>query len=305
RLLIGLYPARYRELHGEDIAATFAEATEGLSGRAVLRERLDLASHALRLRLRMASTDPAGRMLAGAAPVALALGVGECLYDQVWYLHNVTQALSHMATRPRLAAFTSGMYLALVVPWIVALLCAAVGRWKPARRAAVLGLLTEAVSWGLVFGHAWQMYGELARIALLAALVLLAPPDLVDTARRGRWEVTGLALGAGLPLAALATFDATLLGVFWRSVPALLSIWSFAVAAALLLAHLSTRRPDLFRGAGIALGTAPWLVESAPWPVPVAWAGTAFVVLIGGAVAVGGVVHLVRRAMGAEPIEPA
>ncbi|MER8187979.1 hypothetical protein [Kitasatospora sp. NPDC094015] len=305
RRLIGLYPARYRELYGEDIAATFAEATEGLTGRALLRERLDLASHALRLRLRIASTDPAGRILAGAAPIALALGVGESLYDQAWYVEDVIRAVSRVATRPALAAGTLGAYAALVVPWIVALLCAAAGRWKPARRAAVLGLLAETAFWELILGHTWQMYGEFARIALLAALVLLAPADLVDTGRRGRWEVTGLAIGAGLPLAALAASDATVLGVFWQSVPALLPIWAFAVAAALLLAHLSARRPDLFRAAGIALGTVPWLLEQLPRRVPTVWAATAFVVLIGGAVALGGIIRLLRRAIDTEPAEPA
>ncbi|MEU9133889.1 hypothetical protein AB0D08_38390, partial [Kitasatospora sp. NPDC048540] len=302
RLLIGLYPARYRELHGEDIAATFAEATEGLSPRAVLRERLDLASHALRLRLRIASTDPAGRMLAAAAPVALALAAGECLSGLLPSLTAL--ATTSPQTRPRLFAVEVVLVALVFIPWIVALLLTTTGRWRRARPVAVLAALIDLGVALVVLGAYDRAPGALLRACALAALVLLAPPDLVDTGRRGRWEAGAVALATGVPLAVLMDSRVTLLGWSWYEVPAMVGFWALLVVSLLLLVHLSARRPDRLRGAGIALGPAPWLLEYMGIGAT-HWVVAYFVVLIGGAVAVGGVVHLVRRMLGTEPAEPA
>ncbi|MEV4611025.1 hypothetical protein AB0K43_00285 [Kitasatospora sp. NPDC049258] len=307
RLLVGLYPARYRELHGEDIAATFAEATEGLGRRELLRERLDLASHALRLRLRIGPTDPAGRVLAGAAPVALAIAVGACLAYLLPGLGEVADAFAGASARPRWALVVAGLFVAFSAPWIVTLLFAALGRWRPARRVAVLAIFVDCALM-VVLGQTYGVAGEALRLAVLGALVLLAPPDLVDTGRRGRWEVTAVALLVGLPLAGASQGAAVLIGIPIHSVPALAATWAFVVAAVLLLLHLSARRPDRLRGAGIALGASPWLLQylpAGPLSALMIRTGTEFLVLVGGAVILGGLVRLLRRTLGTEPAEPA
>ncbi|MER8182257.1 hypothetical protein [Kitasatospora sp. NPDC094015] len=300
RRLIGLYPARYRELYGEDIAATFAEVTEGLTGRALLRERLDLASHALRLRLGIASTDPAGRILAGAAPIALALGAGVCVSDLLWIMRDFVPVFTH--ARPGQVVRGTLVFVLAFIPWITALLCAATGRWRPARAAAVLAVALDLVFSGLILTVGYGTLGELCRVGGLAALVLLAPPDLVDTARRGRRTVVAVAVTTALTL----TWVWAIPIAEWRPyiVASLADLWLFVAVAALLVVHLSARRPDRLRCVGIALAAVPWLLEySAGGNAEQAVVG--FTVLIGGAFAVGGVVQLIRRMLGTEPAEPA
>ncbi|MEU9133795.1 hypothetical protein AB0D08_37875, partial [Kitasatospora sp. NPDC048540] len=288
-------------LHGEDIAATFAEATEGLSGRAVLRERLDLASHALRLRLRISSAHPAGRMLAAAAPVALALAAGE----RISGLPGLVQFAAYSSgTRPGMLAVQAVMAVVMFVPWIVALLCATAGRWRPARAVAAFAALIDLGIALLILGRYGPATGELLRTGALAALLLLAPPDLVDTGRRGRWETASVALATGARLAVMLGPGVTLLGLGWYEVPAAACFWSLVAVAGLLLVHLSARRPDRLRAIGIALGAGPWLLQYAGIGA-MHWVVAYSVVLIGGAVAAGGVVHLVRRMLGTEPAEPA
>ncbi|WP_035864098.1 hypothetical protein [Kitasatospora cheerisanensis] len=58
--LRGLYPAAYRAAHGEEIAAVLAESVRDADRRTAVREWAVLAAHALRLRTRLSSRDPAG-----------------------------------------------------------------------------------------------------------------------------------------------------------------------------------------------------------------------------------------------------
>ncbi|WP_457033323.1 hypothetical protein [Kitasatospora sp. P5_F3] len=314
RLLIGLYPARYRAAHGEDIAAVFADATEGQSRRAVLRERRDLATHALRLRLRIGPTDPAGRVLAGAAPVALALAAGVALYFLLPELREMVYRIRH--PHPGLglghALLNAGIELAFTAPWLIALVLAVLGRWRAARIAgAVATLLGLGVM--ALFMQFHYMAGEMAGTALVGALVLLAPADLVDVTQRGRWEMVGIALGAGLPMIAVTEFWYELYWGTSLSLAGLLPIWLSVVTAAALLGRLSARRPDRLLAFGVGLGVLPWLMPFAvavivygavPLPTLLRYGG-AYLAPFGAAVALAGLVHLARRVRTTEPSDPA
>ncbi|MEV0531775.1 hypothetical protein [Kitasatospora sp. NPDC050463] len=258
RLLIGLYPARYRSSHGDDIHATFAEATEGRTRSAVLREYRDLATHALRLRLRIGPTDPAGRVLAGAAPVALALAAGCALYLLLPGLRELVHRIRYPYPNLGLghAVLAAVLQLARTAPWLLALGIAVTGRWRAARIAGVAAALLSAGVQALSGLYPYSA-GQLAGMALVGALVLLAPAGLVDVTRRGRWEMAGLALAVALPVIAADRYTAQYLPL---PMLGLLPIWLGTVTAPALLGRLAGRRRDPLRAVGVGLGTLPWLM---------------------------------------------
>ncbi|MFJ1702897.1 hypothetical protein [Kitasatospora sp. NPDC088346] len=309
RLLIGLYPARYRTAHGEDIAATFTEAAEGLNGRALLRERLDLASHALRLRLRIGATDPAGRMLAGAAPVVLGLVSGFCLWALVPHLPDLVHQVRHPSWGGGRTIAVESLLLAvaLYLPWIFTLGAVAVGRPRAAR-ALTLGATLTWMALSTVFDP-WMnlLYGGAAFLGGLCAVLLLAPPTLVDRSARGRWEVTAVAIsfGALLTLARDTGLSAAILGnTFFNTYIS----WPLLAAAAAVLGHLVTGRPDRYRAAGAGLVGVVWLLpgvmDGPRWVHSVGRLLGAYLVLVVLAVALAAGVRAVRRVRRAEPADP-
>ncbi|MFJ5924450.1 hypothetical protein ACIQF6_17810 [Kitasatospora sp. NPDC092948] len=313
RLLMSLYPARYRAAHGEDIATVFSETIEGLSRRAMLRERFDLATHALRLRFRIGPTDPAGRVLAGAAPVALAIAAGCCLYFLLPQLHETVHRIRYPFPNLGLgsALLAAALLLAGNLPWILALAFAVAGRWRLARAtgalAALIGIGVQC--WDPLYAL-WQV-GQLVGLAVVGVLVLLAPSGLVDVTRKGRWEIAGLALGVGLPVIVVSQFDLLSVVGVKTSAAGLLPIWLCAVTAVVLMLRLSGRRPDGLRAVGVVCATLPWLLhvafaaaDSSEKQYLVVWfAGLCLAPLVGAA-AVAGTVHLVRRPRAAEPSNP-
>ncbi|WP_395292522.1 hypothetical protein ACF9IK_02190 [Kitasatospora hibisci] len=262
RLLMGLYPAAYRAAHGADIEAVFAETTEGLTRRQVLRERGDLARHALRLRLRIGPTNPAGRVLAGAAPVVVAAGAGYALHLLLPVLSELVEHFRNPhpvhGLRPALAAAVSALP---TLPWLLALVLAVQSRWRAARICGVLGTLADAATLLLLGSTPLLLLGEALGMALGALVLVLAPTALVDVGRRGKWEVTGLALGIALPLIAADRIAALSPdGNAYLRYLCLPPAWACTVTAVAVLLRLSTHRPDLLRSAGTALGAAPRLL---------------------------------------------
>lgn len=310
RLLIGLYPARYRAVHGEDIRATFAEATEGRPRRAVLQECRDLATHALRLRLRIGPTDPAGRVLAAAAPVALALAAGCALYLLLPELRELVHRIRYPYPNLGLgyAVRDAVLHVAYTVPWLLALAFAVLGRWRGARITGMAATL-PSIAVPALTGPSSYATGQMAAMALVGVLVLLAPAGLVDVTRRGRWEMVALALAVALPMIAVSRYEA-------HHVPlpmtGLLAIWLGTVTAPVLGARLSGGRPDRLRAVGTALGALPWMMPiviaavdgTAHLPTLLRYTG-AFLAPFGAAAAVAAAVHLARRARTAEPSDPA
>ncbi|WP_043465343.1 hypothetical protein [Kitasatospora sp. MBT66] len=249
--LDSLYPAEYRAAHGEEISAVLADAVQHADPRTALREWAALAAHAVRLRTRLSSSDPTGRILAGAAPFLLAGGAALSL------LHLLFGALvagpdAHWAVAAAQSA-----------PWVLALLCLALGRWTPAR---ALLLVAVAVA-------AFTPHPEPGLWAVTAVLVLIAPPDAVDLSRRSRSWAVGSAAAVALPLSGLTLLwldtrpeDYAHL-VFPPLQQALLDfspVWS---ALVLGLAHLL--RPtgpdtDSLHTSGIALAVLPWALTIVP-----------------------------------------
>ncbi|MFD9124764.1 hypothetical protein [Kitasatospora sp. NPDC059571] len=305
-LLLRLYPARYRAAHGEDIAATLAEATEGLSRPDRLREHLDLASHALRLRLRIGATDPAGRMLAGAAPVVLGLLAGFCLWglvpDVLLLVHRI---LRHQPHAGPVYLFYSA---AANLPWILALTAVAVGRWRLARALGLAGTLLGAGSW-VVFGPMTVMilFGQPMFWVVLGAVVLLAPPSLLDRSLRTGWEATAV----GLPFAALlVASQSTGLWVYFTG-SAVLHVyvsWPLLATAAVLLGHLVAEHRDPYRATGAGLTGLLWLLpglldDSRPRMLTTWAAG--YLALVAFTVALATAVRTIRRTRAKEPADPA
>ncbi|MFF4340667.1 hypothetical protein ACFY00_12100 [Kitasatospora sp. NPDC001540] len=314
RLVMRLYPDRYRAAHGQDIAAVLAETTEGLNRREVLREHVDLAAHALRLRLRIGPTDPAGRLLAGAAPLALAIAAGRALAFLPAQSYEAVHRIRHPFPNLGLgqAVLAAVLLLADSLPWLLALAFALAGRWRAARTTGALAALTGI---GLQLlepvDTLWQVYCIVVP-AIVGALLLLAPTDLVDTTARGRREAVGLALGIAVPMIAVIRYGIPFLGPLPLSYVSTLTLWQCTVTAVLLLLRLSGRRPDGLRAAGVLLAPLPWLTNLA-LAVADSSQRLSVVVLYGGAclapaavaAALAAAAHVGRRARTNEPSRPA
>ncbi|GAA2227042.1 MULTISPECIES: hypothetical protein [Kitasatospora] len=273
--LRALYPAKYRAAHGDEITAVFAEVVQDAELGTGLREWAALAAHALRLRTRLSSADPVGRIAAGAAPFVLAGGAGlSAVHLLLGFIHPDFPYGWGNPVRAAAGLLQTG-------PWLLALLCAGLGRWSAARALVVVGTLGR-LAIVLAFHHvhsgpAWAQYhGLLGFWTTLGALLLVAPPDGVDLSRRGRSGVALAAIAVAVPLCTLlvlwqvprpsrpdAFFDLAFSPTLERLTDDS-SHWPAAVLSLALLLHLGARRPDRLRAAGIALAALPWTVLVSP-----------------------------------------
>ncbi|MEU6313207.1 hypothetical protein [Streptomyces sp. NPDC047014] len=252
--LLRLYPPDFRRAFGEELAEAYREATEGAGPLTRLREAGDIAAHALRLRLRVGSAQPGGRLLAAAAPFALAAEGARAAFLLASTLNH-----AYVTGRPDV----DGLFgLALLGSYLLTLLGAVMalaGRYATGSRCAFAGAAGTAAcllaaAWpgalDLPLAHAAYLLPPLA----IAALPLLCPPDLrppprIETAA-GR---AALLLWTPLAVVILALLDAGGLGMVtsWR--------YAVSVAAALALAG----RPALaeIRTPGrLALAATPFLL---------------------------------------------
>ncbi|MFF2041926.1 hypothetical protein ACFVVX_15980 [Kitasatospora sp. NPDC058170] len=265
--LTGLYPAGYRAAHGEEITAVFAEALQRADPRTALREWAALAAHAVRLRTRLSSSDPAGRILAGAAPFLLA---GAAALGAVQLLIGLL--LGGSATDTDWAVGT-----AQTAPWVLALVCAALGRWAPARALVLAAVATgTAVAVAALFHPtaAFTQYSELLGLwAVTGVLVLIAPPDAVDLSRRGRSWAVGSAVAIALPMSGIALFwigtwpEEYPNVLFPPSTQALLdasTAWPVLVLSLVYLVRLGRPNTDPLQAGGVALAVLPWTLMVAP-----------------------------------------
>ncbi|WP_380282898.1 hypothetical protein [Kitasatospora purpeofusca] len=260
-----LYPAGYRAAHGEEITAVFADALQHTDARTALREWAALAAHAVRLRTRLSSRDPAGRILAGAAPFLLAGGAALSV------VHLLTGALL-----PGPGA-NWAVGAAQTAPWVLALLCATLRRWAVARTLVLVALATRAgVAVAALFhpATAFTQYSELLGLwVVMGVLVLIAPPDAVDLSRRGRSWAIGSAVAIALPMSGLTVLW---LGTWPEDYPdlvfpplqqALLDLstaWPALVMSLAYLVRLGRPDTDPLQAGGIALAVLPWTLMIAP-----------------------------------------
>ncbi|MFJ3217898.1 hypothetical protein ACIPLC_18495 [Kitasatospora sp. NPDC086801] len=321
--LVGIYPASYRASHGQEIAAVFAESVEGADRRTVLREWAALASHAVRLRTRLSSSDPAGRVLAGAAPYLLAGGAALAFVQLLMRLFITDTRFDVMGLNTTTATVVHAVQAA---PWVLALLCAGLGRWSAARLLVLAGVLARI---GAAVGYSVHPSGVLVESfyllplwLLLGVPLLVAPPDGFDRRVRARAGMVAAAAAIALPMSALVLLwpwrdlDDNSEIIFPRSTQMLLdasSAWPAAVMATAFLVQFAARRPDRPRAVGVALAALPWAVML---PAPYYWApprdladlGRNLAVVVG-LLAVAAVLAAFGRTLAAsrdpEPVEPA
>ncbi len=269
RLPLGsLYPAEYRAAHGEEITAVFAEALRFAAPRTALREWAALAAHAVRLRTRLSSRDPAGRILAGAAPFLLAGGAA---------LSAVHLLIGVLLPGPS-ANWAVGA--AQTAPWVLALLCLTLHRWQSARALVLLAVATRtgvAVASLVHPTAAFTQYSELLGLWLvMGVLLLIAPPDAVDLSRRGRSWATGSAVAIALPMSGISVlwlgsrpedYPNLIFPPLQQTLLDLSTAWpAFVLSLAYLayLVRLDRPNTDPLQAGGIALAVLPWTLMLAP-----------------------------------------
>ncbi|MDY0809985.1 hypothetical protein [Kitasatospora purpeofusca] len=214
-LALRLYPAAYRADRGPEITAVHADLTAHASPLATARETAGLAAYGLRLRTGTTSAHAAGRLLAAAAPLAVAAALGhylsvtEYVYrpgtgHQNWDTAASVSPLGSVV----LKAFYLALYLTVLGLWGAVAVTSVRGNWRLARLLAVpaaLGMVIQAfVFTRLAFSHA-GVFGapdvlvqSAGPAVLWTVLLLAAPGDLL--ARIGWREPRRLAA----PLTVLA-----------------------------------------------------------------------------------------------------
>ncbi|MEU2060086.1 hypothetical protein [Streptomyces sp. NPDC013455] len=131
--VLSLYPRRYRASHGAEILQTYLDPTEGASASARLREQLDVAAHAVRVRTGTGGSRPAGRFLLTAAPYALA-SAGSIAAT------GLTEAVAHAVRSESTTGFPLlGAAVSVLVLAAAALACT--GRWASARGLGAVSLV--------------------------------------------------------------------------------------------------------------------------------------------------------------------
>ncbi|MFE7095393.1 hypothetical protein [Streptomyces erythrochromogenes] len=254
RRLLRLYPAEFRRDFGDEMAEAYREATEHAGPLARLREGCDVVAHALRLRLRVGSAHRGGRLLAAAAPFALA-----AMGARAAFLLASTFNRAHVTGRPDFEDPIGYILVACDLLTLVGVVVALSGRYAFGARSAFAGVAgTSACLLAVSLPGALEMPLEHAAYLLppllIAALPLLCPADLRPPCRIGSTAgLVALLIWAPLSVMVLALLDADGIGMF--------PLWRFAVpvAAVLLLAG----RPALSgvrTAGGFALAVAPFLV---------------------------------------------
>jgi hypothetical protein len=151
RLALRAYPAHYRALHGEELAATAADAAQGDGRWAALSEAGALAGHGLRLRLRIGPDRPLGQMLAWAAPLAVAVDAAVRLAGVVTLLRMLHPILSWDQLQQQFALDPTIAGAALS---LLALLALSSGRRQCARLLSLAACATAAVAAVLIERYA-------------------------------------------------------------------------------------------------------------------------------------------------------
>ncbi|MFF2786346.1 hypothetical protein ACFVT6_06200 [Streptomyces sp. NPDC058049] len=222
---VKLYPAAFRREFGDEVADAYREATRGASRRARILEAVDVAGHALRLRLGLGSAGRAGQLLAAVAPFAvIAVGAASMSWARMCAaVVTISGEFGFGDVFPQLMAAhlvsVLGAFLALAGRWTAGTWTASAG--VVAGIAIYVGRLgTDLVGAALQFG---------LPLLVLALVALLCPPDLRPAPR------TRTRAGVVAVLAWTAVMAGTLL-VLPLSYPLPESKFAVPVAGGLLLA---------------------------------------------------------------------
>ncbi|MGW0595214.1 hypothetical protein [Streptosporangium sp. NPDC002607] len=281
-LVLRLYPRRYRLECGEEILAVYQQTAAEASPAGRFREAADIAGHAVRMRLGVSSATAAGRLLASAAPFAVAAAAAGCgVHLSRWYAGVVAS--------PAPVRFFADAWSALLLASalvVVGAVTALTGRWRGGVVAVAVGLAGSAVA-AVVSGPAFGDPIVTPAMALLTALVVLAcPPDLMPGPR--------VCAAAGA-MAAAAWLPVTALYADVLPISTDYGMWPLLVLAAtgLTLAWRS-RSPGLTETAVMTAACPPFLAYAytGAWGQPLPVLGIAAVVPLAGALAAG--VHALR-----------
>lgn len=288
RLILRLYPPRYRRAFGEEILAVHRQTAAGASRTDRFRDAADIAAHAVRIRLGLSSATPAGRLLASAAPYAVgAAAVGCGLHVTRWYAGVVASP-----SPVHLTADTWSALLLTSALVVVGAITALAGRWHAGVVAVAVGLagLAAAV---VVSGRAYGDPVVTPAMALLTALIVLAcPPDLRPGPR---------ACAAAGATAAVAWLPLVAVQAHVLPVSTDYGLWPLLVlAAAGLVLALRSKSPGLAETAAMVVACPPFLA----YAYTGGWDQSPQVLAIGAGVPVVGALgayayHLARRRWGA------
>lgn len=282
RWALRCHPAAYRAEHGAELAAIHAQATREAGRLDRLREALDVAGLGLRQRTGLGSDRAAGRVLAQAAPPAVALAAGSSVANLMWLVAPGVRTVQPTAA-PNVLLLAAQVLVPLL--WLAVLAAVWTGRWSAGRTLTVpatLLWLAEVPLFLLVrpggHGTATGTVLNLAVPLLTAAVVLAAPRDLLGASRQQRTAVTGVAA------LALALRGLQLLGVS-HPLPGgprgVQTLWAAALAVALL--RSGRGRPA---AAGLAVAVVPLALQATVLlldPLSPAGAVAVLLVLLGAA----------------------
>lgn len=303
RGLLVLYPAAYREGHGAVIRDTLLDASDAHGGRPPLLDLVGIATHAVRVRLRLTPDAAVGRVAAAAAPLAAASAVVMALMNMMfrewrWWTGEHDQ----YTTFGPFLSIGAIAYLA----WILVAVAAATtsgGALRTFRAgaaaASALGLALIPVA--AVTGEPRPPLYVLATLALFGTIVVLAPSDPAQSPGLFPWVTVGaaLALAIGLVLFSQLHWPEWSLwapGAYWNQsyfanelpLPALLALLITAVAC--------RRRPRWIAAvAVIGISWLPYCYAMQAWVGGGGWHALQWwAVFLTVAAAVGGI-HLFGR----------
>lgn len=296
RLLNGalrLYPKPYRTNQASEIAGTYTARTAAASRTETLREALDVAGHALRVRLRLTTGRYAGAVLAAALPYVLGGTAG--LSGYVFYLIRATPWNDHhegVVINPRLfPGFDPEVVnlapLPLLASAIVLFLAALAGRWTTARWLAAITTLLAIATIIVVFEYrrgehispmtTFTGFELPLMLAAFSLMVLAVPPD-TRTLAGHRLQAIALALA----VAGLLHLAWVREGFAWSLITAMPAVVTVVLSFG-LLAGLVTRSAVL--PGAVALSCVPWLIQPLTGDLyDYGYNGTQYVLLVAAAI---------------------
>lgn len=285
RLILRLYPPRYRQDLGEEILAVYRLTAADASRTDRFREAADIAAHAVRMRLGLSSATAAGRLLASAAPYAVGAAAAGCgVHVTRWYASVVASP-----SPVHLSADTWTALLLASALVVVGAITALTGRWHGGVIAVVAGLSGLAAA-TVVSGAAFGDPVVTPAMALLTALIVLAcPPDL-RPGPRACAAAGATAAVAWLPLVAVQAHVLPFSTDY--------GLWPLLVLAATgLVLALRSKSPGLKEAAAMTVACPPFLA----YAYTGGWDMSLPVLAIGAAVPLAGAMaayayRLVRRA---------
>ncbi|GAA1245454.1 hypothetical protein GCM10009665_40390 [Kitasatospora nipponensis] len=199
RLALRLYPAGYRAERAEEMAAVYADSTAHGGRLVAARELVGIAGYGLRVRGGLTAAGVGGRLMAVAAPLALAAGVGRVV-RMPFQLGNTWASMTQAsADNPAAGHWFVILWAATGILWLLAAVAAVLGRWglvRPLVGLSVLAAVAQAVAFDWLLYPAFlafrldlflqlsdaDYFVETVGPALIWALMVFAAPrDLLGT----------------------------------------------------------------------------------------------------------------------------